>query len=248
MRKQSTRGTSARYAEQKALLIALSDDLTLPLLQIRSSLELLAQADFPKKEVRAQAQSMAMSADNGLLLAEAYRMVLQTDSLHELPLETVSIGRLLDEVAQQISPYASEYSTRLEVDVQSRLTPVLAHRASLEAALQCLGTSLIRAQAAQSQKSEYRLILGAHRSRDQEIATGVFTDINGLSDRSLRAARSLVGKARQPLPALPAGAASGVLLADVLCAAMWQPLRAAAHRNMNGLVVGVPTTKQMQFV
>jgi hypothetical protein len=33
-----------------------------------------------------------------------------------------------------------------------------------------------------------------------------------------------------------------------LCAAMWQPLRAAAHRNMNGLAITVPVSKQLQFV
>lgn len=248
MRKQNTRGLAARYAEQKALLIALSDDLALPLLQIRSSLELLAADDFPKKAVRQHAVLMAMSADNGLQLTEAYRMVLQADRLHELPLEPVSVGAVLEEVAHQVFPYAKQYSTNLQIDVQGRLRPILAHQPSLEAALQCLTTSLIRAQAAQTKKSDYQLILGAHRSKDNEIAAGVFTDINGLSDRTLRAARSLVGKARQPLPALPAGAASGVLIADVLCAAMWQPLRAAAHRNMTGLVVGVPASKQLQFV
>jgi len=248
MRKQATRGNSAHYAVQKALLIALSDDLTLPLLQIRSSLELITQADFGKKAVREHVRTMSMSVGNGLQLTEAYRMVLQSDKLHELPLETVSIGAILEDVAHQITPYANEYSTQLKVDVQRRLTPVLAHKPSLEAALQCLSTSLIRAQSAQTQKSGYQLTLGAHRSKDNEIAAGVFTDIHGLSDRTLRAARSLVGHARQPLPALPAGAASGVLIADVLCAAMWQPLRSAAHRNMSGLVVGVPASKQLQII
>ncbi|HVS78999.1 MAG TPA: hypothetical protein VHD84_01785, partial [Candidatus Saccharimonadales bacterium] len=71
---------------------------------------------------------------------------------------------------------------------------------------------------------------------------------HGLSDRTLRAARSLVGKARQPLPAVPAGAATGVLVADMLCSAMWQPLRAAAHHNLPGLVTALPASKQLQFV
>ncbi|HET9850816.1 MAG TPA: hypothetical protein VFP35_04325 [Candidatus Saccharimonadales bacterium] len=248
MKKQILRGSSAYLAEQKALLTALSNDLTLPLLQIRSSLELLAQADYPKKMVANQARLMALSADNGLQLTEAYRMVLQVDKLHELPLEPIAIGAVLDEVAHQLYAYAKEYSTQLEVDVQTHLTPVLANRASLDAALNCLSTSLIRAQAAQAKQGSHRLILGAHRARGNEIAAGVFTNMQGLSDRTLRAARSLAGQARQPLPALPDGAVSGVLIADVLCAAMWKPLRSAAHRHMSGLVVGVPASKQLQFV
>lgn len=247
MKKQTTGRGSARSAEQKALLIALSDDLSLPLLQIRSSLELLEHADFSKKAVRAQARLMAMSAENGLQLTEAYRLVLQLERMHELPLEPVTIGAILDEVAHQLSPYAWEYSTRIEVDIQGKLSPVLAHPPSLTAAIQCLSSSLIRAQAGQKMEKNYRIILGAHRANG-EIAAGVFTNMQGLSDRTLRAARSLAGHARQPMPALPAGAASGVLIADVLCAAMWQPLRAAAHRNMNGLAVTVPASKQLQFV
>ncbi|MGH7156646.1 MAG: hypothetical protein ACREGG_00815, partial [Candidatus Saccharimonadales bacterium] len=76
----------------------------------------------------------------------------------------------------------------------------------------------------------------------------VFSNVQGLSDRTLRAARSLIGKARQPLPAVPAGAAAGVLVADMLCSIMWQPLRAAAHNNLAGLATSIPVSKQLKFV
>lgn len=227
--------------------MTLSDDLSLPLLQIKTALQLLASDNFSKKMVKQQARIMTMSAETGLRLAEAYRLVLQTDKFDELPMEPVAIGAVLEEVAHQLSPYAREYATDLEVDVQGRLVPVLAHPNSLMAALECLSSSLIRAQAAQTQQKTYRVILGAHRS-GADVAAGVFTNIQGLSDRTLRAARSLAGHARQPLPALPAGSASGVLIADMLCSVMWQPLRAAAHKNMNGLAVAVPISKQLQFV
>ena len=247
-RKQNNRASFSHLAEQKALLIALSDDLALPLLQIKTSLELLQHQKYSHASVAAQAKNMALSADTGLQLAEAYRLVLQSDKLHELPLEPVAIGAILDEIAHELGGYAFEYDTKLQVDVQGRLTPVLAHKPSLQAALQCLSASLIRAQAAQTQSGKHQIILGAHRSDGNVVAAGVFTNIQGLSDQTLRAARALVGHARQPLPALPAGAASGVLIADMLCSAMWQPLRAAAHKNMSGLAVGVPLSKQLQFV
>ena len=47
--------------------------------------------------------------------------------------------------------------------------------------------------------------------------------------------------------AVPPSTSGGVLIADMLCSAMWQPLRAAAHRNMGGLATGIPVTKQLQF-
>jgi hypothetical protein len=165
-----------------------------------------------------------------------------------MQMEPVAVGAVLQDVANQLEPYAKQYATDLIVDVQGKLTPVLAHRPSLEAAMQCLGASMIRAQAAAAQQKRYYLMLGAHRSKDGVIAAGVFSDVQGLSDKTLRTAHNLVGRAHQPLPSIPAGAASGVLIADMLCASMWQPLRAAAHRKMSGLATSVPMSRQMQFI
>ncbi len=222
--------------------------MALPLLQVKSSIELMQAQDFAKKTARAAAQTSILSADSGLQLIEAYKLLLSAEDIAKLPLEPLAVGVVLEEIAQQLVPYAKQYDTTIEVSVQSRLAPVLAHQPSLSSALEILGSSIIRAQAAQTDKKSYKLVLGAHRSPDNAVAAGVFSSVYGLSDRTLRAARSLVGKARQPLPAVPAGAAAGVLIADMLCSAMWQPLRAAAHHNLPGLVTALPASKQLQFV
>jgi len=47
---------------------------------------------------------------------------------------------------------------------------------------------------------------------------------------------------------VPAGSAAGVLIADMLCSSLWQPLRAAAHHNLPGLVTMVPASKQLQII
>lgn len=228
--------------------MTLSEDLALPFLQIKSSIELMAGQNFAKAAARQHATISALSAESGLQLVEAYKLLLSVEDNLKQPLEPVAIGAILDNIAHKLSPYAKQYNTVLEVSVQPRLAPVLAHQPSLSSALEILGSSLIRAQSAQIENKDYKLVLGAHRSPDNSIATGAFSSVHGLSDRTLRAARSLVGKARQPLPAVPAGAAAGVLIADMLCAAMWQPLRAAAHHNLPGLVTALPASKQLQFV
>ncbi|MEX1995297.1 MAG: hypothetical protein WD887_00770 [Candidatus Saccharimonadales bacterium] len=248
MKRSASRHQNTQLQQQRALLIALSDDLALPLLQVKTGLEVLEQKDFVRSETVTIAQSMALSAEAGLQMVEAYRLVLRADQLENLPLQPLSIGAVLEDVAHRVWLYAKQYSTSIEVDVTGRLSPVLAHQPSLCAALEVLSTSLVRAQAAQSQAQDYRLILGAHRTADNVIAAGVFTNIQGLSDRTLRAARALSGRARQPLASVPPGAASGVLIADMLCTAMWQPLRAAAHRNMGGLATAIPATQQLNFV
>lgn len=235
-------------ARQRALLAALSDDIALPLLQIKASLELLQGQNYAKTAARRHSTESVLSVDTGLQLIEAYRLLLHSSQTDSLPMEPLAIGTLLEEIAHRLTPYAKQYDTKLMVSVQPRLAPVLAHQPSLASALEILSSSLIRAQTAQSDQKIYQLLLGAHRSPDNVIAAGVFSNVHGISDRTLRAARALLGRARQPLPAVPAGAAAGVLVADMLCATMWQPLRAAAHNNLSGLATSVPASQQLQFV
>lgn len=235
-------------ARHQALLVTLSDDLALPLTQIKTGIDLMEDADFSKPATRRQSQSMRLSLEAGFQLIEAYRLLLRSEQLVELDFEPVAIGALMDEVAHQLTPFARQYSTKLQVDVRGRLTPVLVHQPSLNAVLQSLSYSIIRAQAAQAEKPQYQLTLGAHRAAEAAIAAGVFSDVQGLSDRSLRAAHALAGRARQPLPTVPPGTASGILIADLLCSQMWQPLRPAAHHSLHGLVTALPTSNQLQFV
>lgn len=220
----------------------------LPLLQVRSSVDLLEEQNYAKPAARRHAGDTRLNIGAGIQQIEAYRLLLASRDLESLPAEPLAVGSLMDDIAHKLAPYAQRYSTQIEVSIQHRLAPVLVNQASLESALEVLSSSLIRAQAAQSERKSYRLVLGAHRAPDNTIAAGVFSDTQGLSDRTLRAARSLIGKARQPLPAVPAGAAAGVLVADMLCASLWQPLRAAAHDNLAGLATGLPASRQLKFV
>jgi hypothetical protein len=217
-------------------------------MQAKSSLELLEAKNFGKSAAREYARETTLNLERGLQLIEAYRLLLSSEEISKLPLQPLAVGALLEEIAHELSPYANQYDTKLQISVQHRLAPVLVHGPSLRSALEVLSSSLIRAQSAQGDKKSYEILLGAHRMGDNSIATGVFSTVHGLSDKTLRAARSLVGKARQPLPALPPGAAAGVLVADMLCASMWQPLRSAAHNNLTGLATNIPASRQLNFV
>lgn len=235
-------------AKQKALLMTLSEDLSLPLMQVKFSIDLLQASNFTRTAMRRHTQETILNVAAGLQQIEAYRLLLSSEDMAKLPTEPLSVGALMDEIAHQLSPYAAQYDTEVEVSVQHRLAPVLVNPQSLTSALEVLGSSIIRAQASQTEDKSYRLVLGAHGSHGGTIAAGVFSNVQGLSDRTLRAARGLAGKARQPLPAVPIGAAAGVLLADMLCASLWQPLRAAAHDNLPGLATSLPASKQLKFV
>ncbi|HCM51786.1 TPA: hypothetical protein DIS56_01480 [Candidatus Saccharibacteria bacterium] len=248
MIKKRARASINESEQLYALLAALSNDLALPLLQIKTSLEMWEQTGFNRQQLLVNAEKMNLSIDSGLQLIEAYRLVLKAGEDLAQEYEPVAIGAVLNDVAHQLSPYAQKYDAQLRVDVQGRLTPVLAHQPSLFVAMQILTSSLIRAQAAQANPKEQLVILGAHRGEENLISAGAFSNVQGISDRALRTARSLMGKARQPIPNLPAGAASGVLIADMLCSSMWQPLRAAVHSGLHGLVTVVPASKQLQLI
>jgi hypothetical protein len=238
MKKRSHRPNSEKKDPMHALLIALSEDLSLPLLQVKTAFE---AGDTPEE--------VLLSVENGLQLIEAYKLTLRANyDIDSLRLEPVAISAVLQDVAHRLTPYAKSYATDLEVDISGGLKPVVTHQPSLQIAIQILSASFIRAQTAQIRQKRYKILLGAHRSTDGVISTGVFSNIQGLSDKTLRTARSLTGQARQPLPPLPPGAASGVLIADMLCSLMWQPLRAAAHRGLHGLVTVIPASKQLQLV
>lgn len=244
MRNKRVRAAADKSGQSLALLSSLSDDLALPFVQIKTSLEASALGPLTPEYI----EKIRLSVEGGLQLIEAYRLVLKVGENLPQEFEPVAIGAVLQDVAHMLHTYAKKYNADLRVDVHGSLTPVLAHQPSLFAAMQVLGSSMIQAQAAQEAKDSQIVVLGAHRGINNLVATGVFGNIHGVSDKALRTARNLMGKARQPLPALPLGTASGVLIADMLCSSMWQPLRAAAHGGMHGLATFVPASKQLQLI
>lgn len=232
--------------QARALLGTLSDDLALPLVQIKTTLELLGESRLNKVD-KDLVYSLGLSAEAGLKLVEAYRLALSLGDNTQLPLEPVAIGAVLANVAHQLSPLAAAYQIDLWIDIQPKLTPVLAHEPSLLTALSCLGGSIIRAQASGGDGSRGRVVLGAHRHSDGTV-TGVYSSARGVSQHALRAARNLAGKARQPLPDVPAGTASGVLVADMLCAKIWRPLSVGRYQSLDGLATLVPISQQLNLI
>lgn len=245
-RRHSHRHNQSQQAYR--LLSSLSDDLSLPLLQIKSSIDAWQSNGFNEKSLHEHIEKITLSADNGLQLIEAYRLVLQAEENLKQEFEPVAVGAVLQDVAHQLNSYAKKYNTVLRVDIQGHIAPVLAHQPSLFAAIEVLSSSMIRTQSAQSGGKKQVVVLGAHKGLENLVATGVFGNADGVSDKALRSARALVGKARQPFTTLPAGSASGILIADLLCSAMWQPLRAAAHSGMHGLATFVPVSKQLRLI
>lgn len=222
------------------LLEGLTEDLKLPFLQIQTKLQTLQ--NLPPQEL----EELRVSTELGIRLLESYRLALeiQRDS-RQLQLEPFGVGASLQDAAHDLHDYAKQYQTELIIDVKGTLRPVMGYRRGFMAALYCLGTSLIRAQVSHGITKSSQLVLGAHALDDQRVAIGMFGIVEGITKNSLRTARRLQGRARQPLPALGANSASGILLADTLLSSHQDKLHSAHHNHQPGLAAHFFTARQV---
>src|SRR5205085_499391 len=103
MNKRRKIGGAAQAAQAYDLLSSLSNDLTLPLVQIKTSLEILNQPKLKAEAVESLLEQMRLSTDSGLQLVEAYKLLLQAENNLGQPFEPVTIGAVLQDVAQNLT-------------------------------------------------------------------------------------------------------------------------------------------------
>ena len=228
-------------SEYERMLSAVAYDMSLPLLQIKTRAE-------SGKLGKNAAVELALLTQSGLKLIDGYLMALEMRSnAAQLPLEPVPIGSVLAETASELSQYAKHYKTRLVIDILGRPKPVLTNKTKLQSALYCLAASLIRSQAGSATKQNV-IVLAAHKNNKDSMTAGVYGLFDGLSDKELYNARRLAGKAPQPLSSLPAQNGGGILIADMLLTALYQPLKAGKFKEMSGFAAQLPLSKQLRLV
>ena len=125
------------------------------------------------------------------------------------------------------------------------MQPVMADRTVLQAAMTSLGQVFVLAQSESEEPSVVRL--AAHRTRYGVVA-GLYAKAPQLGTDSLRRARALQGKARQPLQRLVSGPAAGVFVADSLLHALAARLHVARYRSLNGLATTLTPSQQLQLI
>jgi hypothetical protein len=80
------------------------------------------------------------------------------------------------------------------------------------------------------------------------IVAGIFTDMDGLSNRLLARARKLYGRSGQPFNAAMPGGAAGVFIADSILSSMSARLRYASHNRVPGLAATLVPSRQLSLV
>lgn len=221
------------------LLLSVAQQLKQPLTILGRYAE-LAQTDktvLTPELVRSQSKAALTLLDNYMF---GLNLLLNQQ---ELPLEPVSVASSLVDTAHSVRDFAKQYGVAVEIAVDGRYEPVMAHKQALCAALASLGLALVEGIATQERRRQ--MTLSVHRN-----TYGIVAGLYGLTELSAadwRQALTLRGKATQPLAAL-AGSGAGVFVADALAQAMDTQVRVSKHKREMGLAITLQPSQQLQLV
>lgn len=242
--RDSNAGT--QHDDHERLLLSVVEQLCKPLLQVSRLSELAGTAgqDFPHDEAWHTVQAVAGS---GLHLVESYALSLRLQGrLSLLEVEPVTVSSLLYDAAEALRPYAKQYGVELDLDTGPRLAPILGDRNVLHSAMVSLGQVFVEATA--EREGDERLVrLAAHHGRYGVVA-GLYGSAQHVGAESLRRARAMQGRARQPLQQLVSGPAAGVFVADSLLHTLSSRLHVARYRKLTGLAATLAPSQQLQLV
>jgi hypothetical protein len=225
--------------------VSLGEELKLPLQQIAREAELQRvlhdNLEIPLRNIQT-------SADVSLQLLDSYLMSLRLGFLSESKLELtpVSVAAVLHETAERLQTIARQYGVEVELHIDGRYEPVMAHRTGLMNALVALGYALIEALPA-AEPSKLRLEFAAHRTK-YGIVAGMYGELNQLTPQAFRRSKALAGQASQPLTGSLPGSGAGVFVADALLRAMESHLRVGRFHKLPGFAVTLPPSQQLQMV
>jgi hypothetical protein len=234
-------------AQHDQVLLAVAEQLKLPLLQIARQAE-LARLHKDQVDLESAHASIQTTADMAVHLLDSYlfgaRLALESE--YRLQMEPVTVSSVLYDTSQQLAAMARLYGVALKLDIDGSFAPVLANRQGLQSALTSLGYALIEALPSLNAK-ELTLHLAVHNGRYGVVA-GVYSDVEQLTTEALRQGRRLHGHIRQPLATLSPSSGAGVFVADAVLQAMDSELRPTRHRKLYGLGAVLRPTPQLQLV
>lgn len=237
-------GSDSSLILTQQLLMSVVEQMKLPLLHIARSAELAALKNVQDLE------TISTSAHMALRLLDSYALGVQL-ARQQVPIferEPVSVSGVLYDAAMQLAPYAHSYGVSLDLQLDGKYGPVMAHRQGLQAALVSLGYAFIEALPTDETAERY-MRLSAHRCR-YGIVTGMYVKTSNLAGPALRIGRQLQeqGITRQPLNTFTHTSGAGIFVADALLRAMQTCLNSSRHRRLYGLGAVLLPNPQLRLV
>lgn len=218
--------------DENYLMLALADQLKVPLLQI---------ARLAEVPGRGAIKRISIISEQALRLVDGYTLA---NEQAELKLEPITTSSVLYDVGHLLTPLAKELDYQLEIDLRGNNKPVMGHYNTLKTMLILLGASLIESGVENETRN---LMLGTHRSNKGTVV-GVFSDSVDMSQRAIRLSRQLHGRASQAVPALGASGGAAMAVADLLSTKLNAPLRAYRHQSLSGIGSLLSNSTQLQLV
>lgn len=225
---------------QERLVRAVAEQMKLPLLQIARSAELAAETGN-----LAAFSRIAMVSDAALKVLDGF-LLAQSQPQAALHLEPVSVASVLNDTAHKLEQFAGHNDCDIEISINGRYAPAMAHKETLESALLLLGYGLIESRPTDTNK-RHRVIFATHRSAKGLVA-GVFDNQSGMSADVFRRGKALFGNARQALPSVSGTNGASIFIADTLFTSMATPLRVAKHDRHTGLAATLNQSQQLRLV
>lgn len=230
-------------ALKQQLLLTVVEQLKIPLINIARYAELSSL-----QSTKADLDVIRVTADTTLQLLDNYILGIQLAGQNEeqFEIEPVSVSSVLYDAGNQLQPIAKAYGVHLDLQIDGKYGPVMAHRLGLQAALVSLGYSLVEALPAM-ETPQLRLELSAHRCR-YGIVAGLYCETEKITTQALRLGRQLYGRARQPLGDISQTSGAGIFVAEAILQGMKSQLTVSHHHKMHGLGAVLPMNPQLQLV
>lgn len=228
--------TINRLDNNGRLLIALAEQLKLPLAQIAMQ----AEASQNSEDLR----QIISTAEISIQLIDGLILGINNKAQTFLHLQPVSLSSVLQASREDLIEHARNYNCKIELDINGRFGPVMGDFRALQSAFTALGHSMIESQ---SQAARKLVILSAYGNRDS-VKAGVFSEGTSLNFDMFRRSKVLAGSARQPLTGKSSSPAAGLFIADSLFTIFASQLKLARHHKLSGLVTTLQPSKQLKLV
>jgi hypothetical protein len=190
---------------------------------------------------------LQVQADAALQLVDSYLLGLELlRNQSRLELEPVSVASTLVDAAHALSAFAKQYGIIVDVSIDGKFEPVMAHARGLRAALLSLGFGLVEAQAAPRGKQK-RLLLAMHRT-PKGITAGAYARHSAVSVGQWRIAQQLLGHSPQPCAALNGSTGAGLFVADIIFRSMESQLRVGVWQRQRGMAGTFLPSQQLRLV
>lgn len=222
----------ASHTAEYRLLVALAEELKLPLLQIARESELQGS------------QNIQRASEMALKLIDSYVLGLQSAEQQAFRLEPITLSSVLYDTAEVLRPFAIQNGYEIAIDIDGKFGPVMGDRQVLQHAFTILGYELMNG-APEGHKPVLTLATHKHKS---QIVAGVFTNSLDLTTDAFRRARALVGTGRQLLPVGSAANGAGIFIADMLIKNLSSSFKIARHNKQVGLAATLLPSQQLALV